>query len=595
MRANNRLITRPLSIAICTALLMPGALRAATFLTFVDDFSTFQSTVGATTIVTTEDFSSAIDGALVGSTANPDIWNGFTVSAFGGIPPFGASKYCTDLSSGPCIVWNNSTPQVPGIYGSVGSGESTGISFKPTSNTIAGFSFDFVDWNDSNMQRSYFIIIASDGSETIVTGPANPDHMPPQNFAVTLSADDINQGKYIQEIRLVGVDPNGSEVVGFYNFRLLSNPLLATALSVLDATIRAGNHPASGAARVIDATPELLALFAAAGLSTDSEVSSAATQTLPVLAGSSQFAASSALRGINRIIQARIETNRGLSSGDEFYGDHKLWMKPFGTWTDQDDRKGVSGYEADTTGIAFGTDAVFNDTTRLGLSFTYARADVDGNSATTPANIDIDVYHLTGYGSHTVSPDTELNFQLGIGQNRNKTRRSIPFDGTSASSSYNSSTATVGLGIGRIYPLNDTTSLTPSVRADYSRIKDKAYTETGAGLLNLHVPSNTFDELILAVDGRLTHEIRQNTVLTVNLGVGYDLISDAGGIATAFAGVPGSAFSTQGLDPSPWVTRAGLGIIGTTTSGLEITGRLDMERRNDFLNQTASVKLRWAF
>lgn len=378
--------------------------------------------------------------------------------------------------------------------------------------------------------------------------------------------------------------------------------------TVLGSVESTGNTPAIGAATVFD---DLIADFSGngttgdtgmdqvmltfAGFTSEQQVSDAVSQTLPLLVGGSQFAASAALTGINRVIQARQEHNRGLSSGDTFYGDRHVWLKPFGSWADQDDRKGVSGYESSTAGLALGADAVVAEATRLGVAFAYARADIEGNSSVAPSEADVDVYQLVGYGSHALADDAEINFQLGLGRNENDGRRELPAFGATARGDYSSRTAMAGLGYGRNMKLDDQTTLTPSVRADYSWIRDEDYTETGAGALNLSVGEHTTEELILAVDGKLTHETASGLTLTAKLGAGYDVINDRASVTAAFAGAPGAAFATQGLDPSPWLARGGLGIVKTTQSGLEISARYDAEYRSDFLNQTASVKLRWAF
>jgi len=65
--------------------------------------------------------------------------------------------------------------------------------------------------------------------------------------------------------------------------------------------------------------------------------------------------------------------------------------------------------------------------------------------------------------------------------------------------------------------------------------------------------------------------------------------------STSLTGAPGAAFTTLGLDPSPWMARGGFGLSPTTANGIEISARYDVEFRNDFLNQTASVNLRWDF
>ena len=66
-------------------------------------------------------------------------------------------------------------------------------------------------------------------------------------------------------------------------------------------------------------------------------------------------------------------------------------------------------------------------------------------------------------------------------------------------------------------------------------------------------------------------------------------------MTSAFAGSPSTSFVTYGLDPSPWLMRGGIGIVGKMTETVEVSARYDIEARKDFDNQTASVKLRWAF
>lgn len=368
---------------------------------------------------------------------------------------------------------------------------------------------------------------------------------------------------------------------------------LTLAGTVYSSTLSRGNGVGLPAARVIDQSGNLLALFS--GQSTAAQQSNAVTQTLPLLTGGSLLAAQSVLSGINRVIQARLEGNSGISSGDDFFGDRHVWLKPFGSHADQDDRNGVSGYDADTYGLAFGVDGTITPATRLGAAFAYAKSDIDSHSTVAPQNADVSVYQLIGYGSHSLDDRTEINLQADIGRNTNKGKRQIAFTSSTASSNYDSYTGHVGVGLGRIFPLSSQTTITPSIRADYTWIKDKAYTENGAGLLNLHVDSRTTEAFVLSANGKIAHQLNDQATLTANLGVGYDTMSERSAITSAFAGAPGAAFVTRGIDPSPWIGQGGLGVVYKTKSGLELAGRYDVEYRESFLNQTASIKARWVF
>ena len=378
---------------------------------------------------------------------------------------------------------------------------------------------------------------------------------------------------------------------------------IAKATSVLDAFTTSGSGSGAGAATVLDqlidaeADGDMGTVITALGtLSTDQEVADAVQQTLPLLSSGMSQVTTNALHGTNRIIQSRQDSNKGLSSGDEFLGDRQFWLKPVGSWTNQDDRKGVSGYDASTYGLVFGADGVVSDTTRVGAAFSYMHSNVDGNSTVAAQSASVKGYQAIAYGSFSLDERTDISVQGDIGNNKNKGRRTIDFGGLNrvARSDYDSWSAHIGAGLGRTFELNPKTSFVPSLRADYTWIADESYTESGAGALNLKVRRNTTDELILALDGKLAHACTEHATVTANLGLGYDVLAEKAAISAAFTG-GGAQFVTKGLDPSPWMLRGGLGLAMTTSSAMEISARYDFEVRQDFDNQTASVKLRIPF
>lgn len=382
---------------------------------------------------------------------------------------------------------------------------------------------------------------------------------------------------------------------GIWNlfFPSFALPSVSSGPNVSSSTARLNNHPAYGAARVIDSHSNLLSLFN--GEITDTQISNAATQTLPLLTGSTTSAVKGALFGINQVIQLRADGKRGLSSGDDFYGDKNIWMKPFGSWADQNDRSGVAGYKANTYGVIFGIDSALSIPLRVGAAFAYAKSDIDSRSTIAPQSANVDIYQLLGYGTYQLNEHIDMGFQVDAGQNNNHGRRDIAFISTVASSEYKSHTAHIGLTIGQTYQLGSQTHLTPSIRADYTWIKDRAYAETGAGLLNLNVDSRTTKALVVGLDSKLNHQLNNRLTLIANLGMAYDTLSKQASITAAFAGAANAAFVTYGIDPSPWLARGGIGAIYKTQGGWELTARYDAEYRESFLNQSASMKAAWAF
>ena len=369
----------------------------------------------------------------------------------------------------------------------------------------------------------------------------------------------------------------------------------APSTTAFSAASAMGNAPGYGAARVIDANPSMIALFTLAGLTSNQQVSNGVSQTLPILTGGSTLVTGNVLRDINGIIQARTESNLGLSSGDAFLGEKHVWLKPFGSWFDQSNQDSVTGYAGRVDGLAAGVDGAISPASRMGVALAYAQANLDGNSSSAPQSLKIDFYQLIGYGSYSLDPLNEINYQVDVGDNRNSGQRGILFMGQTANSSYDTFTAHAGVGIGHIMPLSSATTFVPSAWVDYTSIHDQSYSETGAGVFNLSVGAHTTQQLILSADGKLVHNLDNSTKFIANAGVGYDTLAKRASVTATFAGAPGMAFDTVGLSPSPWMLHGGIGFVKTVANGMEITAHYDVEGQTGFINQTVSAKLRWAF
>jgi hypothetical protein len=201
---------------LLTTILLSQTSLAATFDTFLDDAAGYQAAAGSLSRLYFEDFSGITANSRISASTQ---WNGFSIDLYnGGSNVYGGAEYTVSLQES--IYWNQNAPNIPGVYGDVGDG--TGIMFTPSVNTIAGFSFSFIDWNDGG-QRSIFQITASDGTSVVVEGPTNTfGTAPSQNFGVKLSAADIAANRYITGIKWYGL-PNNYEVVGFWDFSLFTN------------------------------------------------------------------------------------------------------------------------------------------------------------------------------------------------------------------------------------------------------------------------------------------------------------------------------------------------------------------------------------
>ncbi len=329
----------------------------------------------------------------------------------------------------------------------------------------------------------------------------------------------------------------------------------------------------------------------------NSSVGNKLQEALPLITGGVSNVTQGGMHNLNNMIQSRQEGQMGISTGDLFYGDKSVWFKPFGSWTSQDKKDGANGFNADTYGMAFGLDGELSEDNRLGFALTYARSNITGKIADPTAKVDS--YLASVYGSHSLNENTEINYQLAAGWNSVNGNRPILDHTYAAKSSYDSKNVSAAVGVMHTIDLNETTKFIASGRANYTWTRDDSYRETGAYDMNLSTASNKREELLLLVDGKITHPLSDSVLFAANLGLGYDLFGDRASINSTFIGdIPGFSninFVTDGAKVSRFLGRGGLGVTGNLNENLELTGRYDLEIRDGYDNQTASMKLRWKF
>jgi outer membrane autotransporter protein len=407
---------------------------------------------------------------------------------------------------------------------------------------------------------------------------------------------------------------DNSSLVGFsasQHGQAIDLTMVAPTLSGFVASAQAsGNTPGLGAAGVLD---HLLALYTAngttgnAGLNnflstviahdstTAADISNVVSQSLPALTGAAARAGLGATWDVGQIVQAHAESGLGLAAGDGAVSDSHLWFKPFGSWARQDAADGASGYKADTGGFVLGADAVVSAQQRVGLGFSYADSSIDSSSASVPSSARSQMYRLIGYGSYDLANATAVEWQADVGGNSNSEQRQLSVMSETAGANYDSVAAHARVGLARLYELAPGSSFTPSVNADYAWVRDAAYTESGAGALDLNVAAQSASQMVVSANGKFAHELGSGTFVSANLGLGYDLLAKQNAITAAFAGDPSASFVTLGVKPDPWIESVGLALTRQTGHGVEVQGGYDVQHRLGLNVQTLSVKVRWLF
>jgi len=362
-----------------------------------------------------------------------------------------------------------------------------------------------------------------------------------------------------------------------------------------------GNTPALGAAAVLGglwdggASADMqTVLDAFCNLTTEQQVSSAVSQTLPLLYGGMSLATLDVMHDLNRVVETRQDGTRAWTSGDETTRN-AIWIKPFGSWARQSSRGRVPGFTFDGFGVAVGADHSFAENDRVGLALAMGTIDLDGKDSEGKHEGTIRTKQLIFYGSHSFDGRADLDWQVDVGNASNEGTRTIDFGGLYriARADYRSQFEHVGLRLSRTFAKSERAEFSPYAKVDYARVHSNDYSERNAGALNLDVQADTMQELIPSVGGKARVKMSNRTSLTVDLGVGYDLKHDRATLDAAYEG-GGAAFTTRGLEPSSFLYKVGLGLsVIDSRTAFEL--RYDIEGRSSFTNQAVSLLYRVDF
>jgi autotransporter family porin len=417
------------------------------------------------------------------------------------------------------------------------------------------------------------------------------------NFTATSMANAISAGTLVSD-GTFAVSDNSL----LFNFGAVKNGdavdlTIAVATDALASTTSQGKTAAAGAAAAIDniisddPTGEIAGAFV--GLTTDKQVADAVESVLAGASGGMAQLTNTATGAVTDVVSDRQNSKKGLSSGDSFMTDRHVWLKPFGSWAEQDNRQGVTGYDIDSYGLAMGVDGDISSSWNVGAAFAYINSDVESNLAAGSHQIDMDSYLAKVYATMTFDATTALNLQAGVGISDYDSSRRL-FTGDVANADYDSWNTQLSAELERSFQVNDKTVMTPYVHADYSYVNVDGYTESGAGALSLNVDDDSADSLIIGTGVKANHTVSDSLSLLANAGIGYDVMTDRSSLTSGFAG-GGAQFTTDGIEPDEWVYNAGVGAKYSLANGTEITAAYTVDARQDYTDQSLSANFRMMF
>lgn len=266
-----------------------------------------------------------------------------------------------------------------------------------------------------------------------------------------------------------------------------------------------------------------------------------------------------------------------------------VWLQGLSSNMDQDGRSGDNGYSANSSGMAVGVDGRLNDSTTVGVAYSYLNSNIHSDLGT---KTDVEGHALSLYGNWS-QQNWFVDGSLSYGHNDNDSKRRVA--GTTAKGSYDSNVLSASVLGGYSFNLSDAAVIEPRVAARYSNVRMDGFTEKGSSAA-LSTGSQRYEVGELGAGVRLAGNFPLATGSLqpeATLMAYHDLMGDRVAQTSSFV-LGGSAFTVTGASVARDSYEASLGL-NYQVSALTVGASYTRQARSGFDADGVMVKARYAF
>lgn len=349
-------------------------------------------------------------------------------------------------------------------------------------------------------------------------------------------------------------------------------PVLASMANTINAITKDRN--------ALNNMPELLAV-------NNKDASKQLSELQPLLSGEGAKIVSDVARNQRNALD--------IKSQRLYDKDTNLWGKFLGNWDSKKTlNSGEIGYDGDHYGVVVGFDQNLNDNLNMGLAFAYTNSDIDSKTSI-KHNLDVDTYQVMFYGDLTPSQNSKVDFIASVGVAKNEGKREVSLAKETFKSKYDSKIFGLSLGYGYDLNINDTFTLTPYAKADYSYVKNDGYTESGDSNLRLKVDSSDYNSLFMQAGLKGELKASDMVKLFAKAGIGVDTLDNKSDVNAAFVGANKYKFNIKADNKGNVAGLVNLGLAYTPTQNFEINAVYGGEFRDKYNNQIFNLGLNYKF
>ncbi|WP_323988624.1 autotransporter family protein [Pseudomonas canadensis] len=266
-----------------------------------------------------------------------------------------------------------------------------------------------------------------------------------------------------------------------------------------------------------------------------------------------------------------------------------VWVQGLSSNMDQDGRGGDNGYSANSSGMAVGVDSRVNDTTTLGVAYSYLNSNIHSDLGN---KTDVEGHALSLYGNWALQ-NWFVDGSLSYGHNDNDSKRHIA--GTTAKGSYDSNVLSASVIGGYSFKPSETVVIEPRVAARYANVRMDGYDEKGSSAA-LSTRSQRYEVGELGAGVRLAGNLPMGAGSLqpeATLMAYHDLMGDRVAQTSSYM-LGGSAFTVTGASVARDSYEASVGV-NYQVSDFTVGASYTRQARSGFDADGVMLKARYAF
>lgn len=269
----------------------------------------------------------------------------------------------------------------------------------------------------------------------------------------------------------------------------------------------------------------------------------------------------------------------GMASGDSIFKRGAMWVQGLFNKSKLDDTSKAKGFDADSSGIAFGVEKFVTDDVKVGVGYAYTNTDIDGFMRST----DVDTHTAIVYGEYKPS-NWYVNGIATYGWSDYEEKKSVA--GVGVKADYD--VETFGLQAMTGYDMNvNGFGLTPEAGLRYVHIKQDAYKDSA----DQRVSGNDSDILTGVIGAKISKswelENGMNIKPEARIAATYDLFNDDVNSVVTLAN--GSAYAVDGEALDRFGMEFGAGVTAEVNDNVELSLGYEGKFREDYQDHTGLI------